>query len=81
VSSADLADLAIPATVVITPEDNPWVMSVSQAARVLRRSPSTVRAWCTAGWYVGGLLLAKRVGGEWMIHGARFADWLAQETP
>lgn len=66
---------------IVTPDDNPWILPVSYVATVLRRSPATIRGWCAAGWYVGGLLLAKRVGGEWMIHGQRLADYLAEETP
>jgi hypothetical protein len=65
----------------VTPADNPWTLSVAQAARVLRKSPDAVRRWCAAGWYIGGLLMAKRIGKEWMIHAARFAAWLAEETP
>jgi hypothetical protein len=66
---------------IVTPDDNPWILPVSYVATVLRRSPATVRCWCAAGWYVRGLLLAKRVGGEWMIHGPRLAAYLAEETP
>jgi hypothetical protein len=80
VSSADLADLAIPAPAV-TPADNPWTLTVSHVARVLRRSPATVRAWCARGWFFGELCLARKVGGEWMIHAARFAAYLSQEPP
>ena len=66
---------------IVTPDDNPWILPVSHAAKVLRKSPAAIRGWCLAGWYANGLLMAKRVGGEWMIHATRFADWLAQETP
>lgn len=72
--------MSVPCDVVVLP-DNPWNVPVTQAARVLRKSPNAVRRWCGSGWYIGGLLMAKRVGGEWMIHGQRFAAWLAEETP
>ena len=66
---------------IVTPADNPWILPVSYVATVLRRSPATVRCWCAAGWYEGGLPLAKRVGGEWMIHSPRLAAYLAEATP
>lgn len=79
VTQAQLADMAS-AGMIVTPDDNPWILPASYVATVLRRSPATIRTWCAAGWYVGGQLLAKRVGGEWMIHGPRLAAYLAEET-
>jgi hypothetical protein len=66
---------------IVTPGDNPWILPAGYVAKVLRKSPATIRAWCAAGWHEGGRLMAKRVGGEWMIHVTRFAAWLAEETP
>lgn len=66
---------------IVVPGDNPWILPVSHVARILRRSPATIRAWCAAGWYINGLLMAKRVGGEWMVHSPRLAAYLAEETP
>jgi hypothetical protein len=67
--------------VIATPPDNPWTLTVNQVARVLRKSPSAIRRWCAIGWYAGERPMAKRIGRDWMIHGARFAAWLAEETP
>lgn len=67
--------------VTVTPADNPWTLTVTYVARVLRKSPDAVRRWCARGWYVGGQLMAKRIGNEWMIHAGRLAAWLAEETP
>lgn len=70
------AEAAKPSDLSVTPADNPWTLTVTHAATVLRRSPSAVRRWCAAGWYVGDAPMARKLGGEWMIHGARFAEWL-----
>ncbi len=67
--------------VIVTPADNPWTLTAIQVARVLRKSPSAIRRWCALGWYADGQPMAKRIGRDWMIHAARFAAWLAEETP
>lgn len=74
-------DLPDSPDVTVTPADNPWTLTVTYVARVLRKSPDAVRRWCARGWYVGGQLMAKRIGNEWMIHAGRLAAWLAEETP
>lgn len=78
-SSADLAATSVLGDLgdLLTAADNPWTLSVTHVASVLRRSPSAIRRWCADGWYVGGFLMARKIGGEWMIHGTRFADWLS----
>ena len=72
--------LSGPGDLIVTPADNPWTLPVTYVATVLRRSPATIRRWCAEGWYVGGLLMAKKFGGEWMIHGPRLAACIAEET-
>lgn len=66
---------------IVAPGDNPWVLPVSYVARVLCKSPATIRGWCASGWRINGLLMAKKVGSEWMIHGPRLTAYLAEETP
>lgn len=66
---------------IVAPGGNPWNLPVSYVARVLYKSPATIRGWCAAGWYVNGLLMAKKFGKEWMVHGPRLAAYVAEETP
>ena len=79
-SSAHLADMANAGTIV-APGDNPWTLPVSYVARILYKSPATIRGWCAAGWFVNGQQMAKKIGSEWMIHGPRLAAYLREETP
>ena len=79
-SSAHLADMANAGTI-IAPGGNPWTLPVSYVARILYKSPATIRGWCAAGWYHNGRLMAKKFGKEWMIHASRLAAYLAEETP
>lgn len=79
-SSAHLAERTVPGKprdTVVTVPPNPWTLTVPAVAADLRKSESAVRRWCADGWLWAGQIVARKIGGEWMIHGARYASWLA----